>query len=100
MGLHIHRCAGCRSAISGYAAQREFGRQAIRSRQVLRDLGAAQRALVAAGSVQAVRSIATQIDSLVHGDAADWFINANLHEPELPEGVHPATSGHPFTLAD
>jgi hypothetical protein len=72
------------AAVSGYAAQREFGRQAMRSRHVLRDLTKLQLVLKAAQTPSEVRALVGQLDVLVHGDAAEWYIAANLHEPEIP----------------
>ncbi len=56
----------------------------MRSRHVLRDLTKLQLVLKAAQTPSEVRALVGQLDVLVHGDAAEWYIAANLHEPEIP----------------
>ncbi len=72
------------AAISGFAAQSEFGRQAMQSAHALREL---QRLQVVLGSAQTeaeVWPLLTQLDALMHGDAAEWYVSASLHDEKLP----------------
>ncbi len=72
------------AAISGFAAQSEFGRQAMQSAHALREL---QRLQVVLSSVQTEAEVPTllnQLDALMHGDAAEWYVSASLHDEKLP----------------
>jgi hypothetical protein len=72
------------AAISGFAAQSEFGRQAMQSAHALRELQRLQVVLSSARTEAEVRPLLTQLDTLMHGDAAEWYVSASLHDEKLP----------------
>jgi hypothetical protein len=72
------------AAVSGFAAQSEFGRQAMQSAHTLRELQRLQVVLRSVQTEQDVRPLVSQLDTLMHGDAAEWYVSASLHDEKLP----------------
>jgi hypothetical protein len=72
------------AAISGFAAQSEFGRQAMQSAHALRELQRLQVVLRSVQSEDEVRPLVARLDALMHGDTAEWYVSASLHDEKLP----------------
>lgn len=72
------------AAVSGFAAQSEFGRQAMQSAHALRELQRLQVILRSAETEDEVRPLVTRLDALMHGDTAEWYVSASLHDEKLP----------------
>ncbi|RZS79376.1 hypothetical protein EV189_3728 [Motilibacter rhizosphaerae] len=70
-------------AVSGYAATRDFGRQALRSAAMSRSLRLALAELSSVQDLPALQRIVLRIDERMLGDSADWHRGERLHELEL-----------------
>jgi hypothetical protein len=71
------------AAISGYAAQRDYARQAIRSDAMQKSLTLALGDLSEAADLGQLQRIVLRIDQRMLGDSAEWYTGTRLHELEL-----------------
>lgn len=71
-------------AMGGVREQREYQRNAERSRDMARDLEAAKRRMERAPDAAAVQSVAARTAVEVLGENRDWFGTMRFHEFELP----------------
>ncbi len=72
------------AALSGYAAQRDFSRQLIRSATMSGRLRKAAGDLERAQDLAELRHLALRVDLILQGESADWYTAVRLHEVEVP----------------
>jgi hypothetical protein len=72
------------AAVSGYAAQREFLRQAIRSRRITQRLQQVRNDVVHAASVTDLQRAVSSVGGAIDIESLDWSTSVMIHEVELP----------------
>jgi hypothetical protein len=71
------------AAASGYAAQRDYARQVVRSEVMSSRLRNAAAGVDRAVDLPELRRAAVNVESTLHGEAADWYTAVRLHEPAV-----------------
>jgi hypothetical protein len=72
------------AALSGYSAQRDYLRIAIRSAGMARNLEAGLRELESARNLEQLRRAAVRLEVQQQGEVVDWYAATRLREPEVP----------------
>ena len=71
------------AALSGYAAQRDYARRAIRSATMETRLRAAETHLSSVNGMPELRQAALSIDLILQGEAADWYTAVRVREVDI-----------------
>ena len=72
------------AALSGYSAQRDYTRVALRSEGMIRTLDSAIDDVQATATLDDLRGVAQRTDIVMQGESVDWYFAARLREPEVP----------------
>jgi hypothetical protein len=71
------------AAARGYAAQRDYARQVVRSEVMSSRLRNAAAGVDRAVDLPELRRAAVNVESTLYGEAADWYTAVRLHEPAV-----------------
>jgi hypothetical protein len=72
------------AALSGYSAQRDYTRVALRSEGMIRTLNSAIDDVRGTSTLDDLRGVARRTDIVMQGESVDWYFAARLREPEVP----------------
>ncbi|HEY2298849.1 MAG TPA: hypothetical protein VGH43_14035 [Jatrophihabitans sp.] len=72
------------AAFSGYSAQRDYTRVALRSEGMIRTLNSAITDVASTSTLDDLRGVAQRTDIVMQGESVDWYFAARLREPEVP----------------